>query len=252
MSLYELSNLSNHEELYHIMRFSEAHWLKGTRCIYTPCLHYERDVESDFYPIMGDPVELNIVFEEMERATQDKLNWRAEKDDIPLQAYISNIHYPKLLAERKRLRKVEGLSFKEALDRCFRYDVLDRDAPWYVPILPYSMIEVPYSVHSKGIQKFRITEVKADTLHEFMWYVKLATHRDQIDLQPITPDVEDTHTDYRRDEVIEGNSFLKRDSGGYGVDPLYTDEKAWSRKELVVDVSELDNHRDGDYFLKIH
>lgn len=244
MSVYEPSNMSGHESLYKIFEYSEANWLKGTRCIYTPCLNYTRDVEGDFYPEMGKPVQINVALEEFKQATLDKGNWRVEKDDTPYQAYVSNINYPVLLAERKRYQR-QGMTFKEAMDRCFEYDVLDRDAEWFVPVLPYSMIEIPYMVHQRGSQKFRITEVKADTLHEFMWYVKLATHRDQVDLQPETPDTTDNHTDYRPEEIVEGNSFLKRSSGGYGVDPLYTDERAWKRERPKrVDVAELDNRRD--------
>ena len=253
MSVYELSHMSNHESLYKILAYTESHWLKGTRCTFTPCLNYERDVEGDFYPQMGKPVTINIAIEDFEKVSLDKENWRAEKDDTPLQAYISNINYPLLLEERKKYTK-QGMSFKEAMDKCFKYEVLDRDADWYIPVLPYSMIELPYLVHSLGTQKFRITEVKADTFHEFMWYCKLATHRDQVDLQPITPDEIDNHTDYRHEEIREGNSFLKRSSGGYGVDPLYQDEKSWKRespKKVVVD--ELDNRRDdpeSDNWLK--
>ena len=244
MSVYELSHMSNHESLYKILAYTESHWLKGTRCTFTPCLNYERDVEGDFYPQMGEPVTINIAIEDFEKVSLDHENWRAEKDDIPLQAYISNINYPLLLAQRKRYTK-EGMSFKEAMDKCFNYEVLDRDADWYIPVLPYSMIELPYLVHSLGTQKFRITEVKADTFHEFMWYCKLATHRDQVDLQPITPDVIDNHTDYRREQVIEGNSFLSRPSGGNGVDPLYHDEDAWERTSPgKVVVPNLDNYHD--------
>ena len=244
MSLYEPANLSHAEELYKVMAFTEAHWLKGTRCTFTPCLSYSRDVESDFHPRMGEPVEINVAFEDLERATLDHENWRAEKDDIPIQAYISNVNYPVLLKERKR-HQAEGKTFKEALEACFRYDVLDRDAPWFVPVLPYSMVELPYQVHRLGTQKFRVTEVKADTFHELMWSCKLATHRDQVDLQPLTPDVVDNHTDYDPDRVIEGNSFLRRPSGGNGVDPLYSDREAWSRRLVEVDVDGLDNRRNG-------
>lgn len=248
MGLYDTASLSNHEYLYKAMAFAEAHWIRGTRCTFTPCLSYTRDVESDYYPRMGDPVELNIALEDYDKASQDKGNWRAEKDDIPIQAYISNINYPILRAERRRLVREEGLTIKEALESCFKYDVMDREAPWFVPVLPYSMVEIPYFVHGRGVRKFRVTEVKADTLHEYMWYCKLATHRDQVDLQPITPDEVDNHTDYRMDRIIEGNSFLKRPSGGNGVDPSYSDSSAWVRGGNPVDVDQLDNRRDHSDF----
>ena len=120
MSVYELSHMSNHESLYKILAYTESHWLKGTRCTFTPCLNYERDVEGDFYPQMGEPVTINIAIEDFEKVSLDHENWRAEKEDIPLQAYISNINYPLLLAQRKKYIK-QGMSFKEAMDKCFKY-----------------------------------------------------------------------------------------------------------------------------------
>ena len=219
MSLYEPNNLSRHEDLYKAMSFTESHWLRGLRCMYYPCIEHTRDVESDFYATLGDPIEINITLEDFNKATQDKLNWRAEKDDIPYLAYISNINYPKMLKARKKLTS-EELTYKQAMDKIFQSCFNDHDPELYISVTKYAIVELPYWVNSYGTQKFRVTEVQADTIHNFMWYCKLATHRDQVDLLPDTPEVDD-HTTQNKDAQIVGNSFLKVNSSKHGVDDYF-------------------------------
>ena len=222
MSLYEPNNLSYHEDLYKAMSFTESHWLKGLRCIYYPCIESHRDVESDFHAKLGDPIEINITLEDFNKATQDKLNWRAEKDDIPYLAYISNINYPRMLSARKNLTH-RGMSYKQAMDKLFQSCFNDHDYELYISVTKHAIVELPYWVNSYGTQKFRVTEVQADTIHNFMWYCKLATHRDHIDLLPETPEV-DKHTTEDKEKWVVGNSYLKVDSTTHGDDSFYVKE----------------------------
>lgn len=207
MGLYHVQNTDTHEHLYEKANLAEANWLMGTECLFTPCLSYTRDIGSDPHPVMGEPISINIVFDDNPKSTLEKRNWLAEGEELPYLAYISSINYPKF-KKFKSDAKESGQNLKQLFDRSFNPDGTPKDnVDFMISVSKFAMVELPYKMEVAGTQKFRVTDVQGDSVNPFIWLCKLAPHRDQIDVNPDTPEIDDKLSN-DKDQAITGNIYL--------------------------------------------
>lgn len=208
MGFYNVQDMVTHEHLYEKANLSEANWLMGVQCKFYPCLSYERDINSDPNPVMGDPIDINIVFDDNPKSTLEKRNWLAEGDELPYLAYISNIDYPKFREFKKSCRDA-GLDLKQEFDKLFTSTGEPSESNnFWIKVSKYAMVELPYKMEVNGTQFLRITDLQGDSVNPFIWLCKMAPHRDQVDLNPDTPEVDDKLS-ADQDQAITGNIFLK-------------------------------------------
>ena len=212
MGFYNILDINNSEHMYHMANMSEAHWLMGVTCTFIPCLSYTRDANSDPYPVLGNPVDINIVFDDNPKATLKKHNWLAEDEDIPYLANISSIVYDRYREWKKPLTPAER---KQKL----RNGVYNQDGSiksefedFVIKVSEYAIIEMPYRLNAEGVQKFSITDVKGDSINPFMWMCKLAPYHEPIDLMPESTDCLTTKLcdDEARFQFLKTDEFKKQ------------------------------------------
>lgn len=209
MGFYDITDTRNHngEHLYLAARYSEANWLKGNLVKFYPNIEYHRDIESDYHAKLGEPVEINIVLEEYPQSELEKKNQIFETDDLPYQARISNIIWPRFLAYRRECQK-RGMDPKAVFNSAYTdHGIVVVDADFYVRVSKFSIVEFPYTMEEYGTQRFRVTKVLGDQSDPFIWLCHLAPHRDQFDLLPNTEYV-DNMTNYDPSRYQVGHTFL--------------------------------------------
>lgn len=210
MSFYEIAQKHNVDHLYKSACFSEANWLRGTECLFYPCIEYKRDIESDFHAKLGDPVVINVALEEYSEAELEKMNYIAESDNLPFQAFISNIIWTEFIKARREYIN-QGNSFKDFFRSCFNEkSELITDQPWYVRVSKFAILEFPYIMEKAGTQKFRLMKIMGDQTNPFIWKCQIVPHRDQVDLIPSTTNIADPVTTYDKTAPIVGKAFTKQ------------------------------------------
>lgn len=158
---------TNTELQFHSMMFAEALHLQGDQCMLYQLegksdYVVEKDYANDPKPKYIDPVIIDVLLDTNPQAKLRKMNWLAESDDLPILAYVSNHAYRK------------PNDYEE------------------IVVTQYCIIELPYSLRDLGTQKFIVTDVRSEGLHPLYWTCKLAPVRDQVDLDPSTPEVDST------------------------------------------------------------
>lgn len=209
MSVYHVQETPTHEHLYEKANYSEANWLMGLECKFYGAINQKRDINSDPRLEYLDPVTINIYFDDNPKSKLRQRNWMAESDDLPYVAYISNIIYPKFREFKKHCKDL-NLNLKEAFDNSFNPDGTPTDDnEFYINIRRYSIIELPYKMEVTGTQKLIITEIQGDSINPFIWSCKLAPYRDQVDLDPSTPEIDSKIPTEKPNEEVTGNVYLK-------------------------------------------
>jgi hypothetical protein len=208
MSVYHVQETPEHEHLYASANMSEANWLMGVACKFTPCTDYFRDINSDPHPTYDETTyDINIHFDDNPKALLRSLNWLSEGEELPYVAYISNIIYPKF-REFKKSCKEQGLNVKEAFDKSFNDDGTPSDTNnFYMIVSRYSLLELPYKMDVVGTQKFWVTDIQGDSVNPFIWICKLAPYREQVDVDPTTEKVDSKRSD-DFGKSVTGNIYL--------------------------------------------